>query len=136
MLVVGVWIAHSHAQVHRKVLRAAIGQQLNLVLTELQKHEQGGCFPSAQAAYDALSDESVVKRINITSLFKVDDLYYNAARPVTGSVSLVVCAPVGDSFYGMRADTTLTLLSKTELDQEHLVPLVPAIATPVPKREH
>jgi hypothetical protein len=123
LLVVGVLAASQFGRGQAREMRSAIERHLGSVLSELERRQEDGRFPSAQVAQSALRDEAVAKRVHITSLFGTDDLYYSSDQPTIGSNALVLCARIRGALFAIHANRKVRNLREDELQKARLVPL-------------
>lgn len=105
-----------------KAVQNAIKGQLDVALSQLEKLQRDGRFPSVQGVQDALKDEAVMRQFNTTSIFGYRDLLYNASEPPVGGQALILCARVPDyALFGIYADRKVRIIGEAELRQAHLV---------------
>jgi len=120
-LVAGIFVSHLHLRNQRRGFHEAVERHLESVLNELQRHQEEGRFPPADAARSALQDEVMARKVHINSLFGTDDLLYNPSRPEIGSSSTVLGVRVGNTIFAIQANREVKELSRRELEREHLM---------------
>lgn len=122
-LVAGLFVSHLHLRNQRRGFHDAVERHLGAVLNELQRHQDGGRFPSVDTARSALQDEAIARKVHINSLFGTDDLLYNPKSPEIGSDSIVLGVRVGDAIFVIKANREVKEVSRRELEREDLTPL-------------
>jgi hypothetical protein len=127
MLIAGMLFACWQGREDATIMQNAIEAHLGLVLGELESRQEGGRFPSVQAARKAMNDETVARRVQITSLFDTGDLFYNPAQPLVGGEALVLCARVPNhALVAIQADRKVRVLGETEFEKAGFLPLADA----------
>jgi hypothetical protein len=131
MILFGFVVGHIHFRNQDKGLRAAVESHLAAVLGELEKHSDGKRFPTLQTASLILNDETVAKRVHVTSLFGTDDLSYNPSQPVIGGYEDVICARFWKRLFMIRANREVREIGEGDLQRGNLVPLIRFVGTTV-----
>ena len=113
----GIQFGHNQ----EKGIQFTIERDLRSTLSELEKHQQDGRFPSVQMARKILNDETFTNRVS--SLFSTGDLFYNPSQPLVSKDAIVVCDHLGNRWVAIYANRRLRNLEEIEFRQKHLMPL-------------
>jgi hypothetical protein len=122
ILIAAIVVSFWQARNERKAVRNAIEGSLDVALSELEKLQKDGRFPSVQSVQTALKNEAVMRQFNNTSLFCDRDLFYNPLEPPIGGNAIVLCAHIpGSDRFVIHGDHTVQIINEAAFRQAHLV---------------